>query len=160
MYDSFSLALSNEQASTVHASRVDAGSSRNSNPTPNPNTNTNRFASDISIYEFSNRCTINMHFLLHMHAELQNDVPSRLKAWSFEREHRSQRTFIHSVFPLSCFAIILHYYFFYSMHVFNLQLWGSIISFIILYILPIHTLYLYVSYTKPILLVEPIIPLF
>jgi len=90
MYDSFSLALSNEQASAVHASRVDAGSSRNSNPTPNPNTNTNRFASDISIYEFSNRCTINMHFLLHMHAELQNDVPSRLKAWSFEREHRAE----------------------------------------------------------------------
>lgn len=112
MYDSFSLALSNEQASAVHASRVDAGSSRNSNPTPNPNTNTNRFASDISIYEFSNRCTINMHFLLHMHAELQNDVPSRLKAWSFEREHRSQRTYLHSVFPLICFAIILHYYFF------------------------------------------------
>ena len=45
-------------------------------------------------------------------------------------------------------------------HVFNLQLWGSIISFIILYILPIHTFYLYVSYTKPILLVEPINPLF
>ena len=144
MYDSFSLALSNKKkASTVHASRVDAGSSSN----PNPN---NR----------GQNISVNMHSLLHMHTKLQNDVPSRLKAWSFKREHRSQRTFIHSVFPLSCFAIILHYYFFYSMHVFNLQLWGSIISFIILYILPIHTFYLYVSYTNPILLVEPINPLF